>query len=82
MLQLRGDLDLAQESRGAYRGGEVLLEDLDGDLAIVLDVVSEEHRGHAPGADLTVDPVSSGESGLRAVEGRGQGMWGWGLGRR
>jgi hypothetical protein len=48
-LQLRGDLDVAQESRGA---------------------------------DLTVDPVSSGERGLQAVEGRGQVIWGWGPRRR
>ena len=34
MLQVGGDLDLAQEALGAERGGQLGAEHLDGDLAV------------------------------------------------
>src|SRR5262245_53497676 len=61
MAELRGDLDLAQESLRADQGAELGVEDLDGDAAAVLQVLGEEHGGHATAAQLALEPVAAGE---------------------
>ena len=68
-------LDLAEEALGAERGGELGAEHLDGDLAVVLQVVGEVDRGHAALAELALDPVG-GRRG-HAEAGRA-GRWPWG----
>ena len=55
MVQPRGDLDLAQEPLAGQRPREVRAEHLDGDVAVVLEVVREVDRGHAAGAELALD---------------------------
>ena len=71
MLQVGGGLDLGEEALGADDGGELGAQDLDGDLAVVLEVLGEVHRGHAARAELALDPVAVGECGeLRGVHQR------------
>ena len=64
MLEIGGDLDLGEEAFGADDGAEFGLEDLDGDLAVVLEVVREVDRGHAARAELP--PMRSGGASLRS----------------
>src|SRR5712671_2967561 len=61
MRQLRGNSDLTQESLGADRSPELLLQDLDGDLPLVLFLLGEVHRRHSAMADQTLDRVPVGE---------------------
>ena len=44
-------------------GGELRAQHLDGDLAVVLQVLGEVHRGHAALAQLALDAVAVGQSG-------------------
>ena len=69
VLQVRRDLDLAQESLGAEHRGELRLEHLDRDVAVVLEVVREVDRRHAARAELALDAVAVGEGGREAEEG-------------
>ena len=63
MLQVGGGADLGEEPRAADDRGELGLEDLHGDLAVVPEVVGEEDGGHPPRADLALDAVSVRERG-------------------
>ena len=69
MLQRRGGLDFLDEPVGAEHGGEFGLQDLDRDLAIVLEVLGEVHRGHAARAQLALEAVAVGEGGGQASDG-------------
>src|SRR5207253_3791390 len=62
VLEVRGDADFAQEPFSAERGSHFGMEDLDGDGAIVLDVVREKHGRHAAAAHLALDLVGATES--------------------
>jgi hypothetical protein len=57
MRQLGRDLDLPAEALGADGGGEIRMEDLDGDVATVFEVAREEDGGHATAAELALDRV-------------------------
>ncbi len=72
MLERRRRLDLDGEPLGAEHGGELRLEHLDRDLAIVLEVRGEVDGGHAAGAQLPLDSVAVGERGTQSIgwEGR------------
>src|ERR1051325_2782747 len=61
MLQRGDGLDLAQEPLGANDGGQLGPEDLDGDPAVVLQVLREIDRGHPALAQLALDRVASRE---------------------
>ena len=61
MAEPRGDLDLAQEAIGPDGVGELRLEQLDGDLAAVPQVVGEIDGGHPAAADHALDAVAAGE---------------------
>ena len=56
-----GEVDLAEEPLAAERLGEVLAQDLDGDVAVVLEVAREVDGRHAAGAELALDAVVGGE---------------------
>ena len=58
----RGRADLAQETLGADDGGQLGAEDLDGDLALVAEVVREVDRGHAALAELALQAVAIGQA--------------------
>jgi hypothetical protein len=61
VLQLGRDVDLTQEPLWADGGGQLGSQDLDGDLAVVLEVVGQVDGGHAALAQLARDPVVVGE---------------------
>ena len=58
VLQLGGDLDLVEKSIGADHRREFGTKDFDGHVAVVLDVPGEIDRGHATGAEFTLDGVA------------------------
>ena len=68
VLQLGRDADLAQESLGADRGGDVGIEHLDGDLPLVAAVPREVDVRHAAAAELPLDDVAVAEGLLDVVE--------------
>jgi len=61
MTQRRGGLDFLHEALGTQYCGQLGAEDLDGDLAVVLDVGGEVDGGHAALAELALDRVAVGE---------------------
>ena len=75
MLEPRGDLDLAQESVRPEQDGQLGVEDLDGDAAVVPEVLGEEDGGHAAAAHLALDPVAAGERGVQLFGEIGHGRW-------
>ena len=62
-----GELDLAEEPLGADRGREVGPEDLEGDLAVVAEVLGQEHDGHAALAELALEVVAAGEAAVELL---------------
>ena len=70
VLKVGGDLDLGEEALGADDGPEFGLEDLDGDEAIVLEVVREVDGGHAALPELALNAVAVGQGLREAVERR------------
>jgi hypothetical protein len=66
MLQPRGGGDLGEEPLPAQRRAEVGVEDLDGDVAVVAEVVREVDRRHPPRAELPLDPIAVGEGSREA----------------
>jgi len=57
MLKTRSRLDLDNEPLGTKNRGELRLEDLECNLAIVLEVLSEIDGGHTTLAQLPIDAV-------------------------
>ena len=68
MLQVGGDLDLGEEAVAADDGTQLGMQDLDRDLAAVLQVLGEIDRGHAALAELAVEAIAIGERIGEAVE--------------
>ena len=63
MAQIGGGFNLAQESLRPQRGGQLGTQDFHRDLAMVLEVFGQVHRGHAALAQLPLDAVAVGERG-------------------
>ena len=57
-----------EEPLGAEDGGQLGLQHLDRDVAVVLEVVGEIHGRHAALAQLALDPVAVGQGGLEPRE--------------
>ena len=75
MLQRGGRLDLGEKPLAAQRRGEIGVEHLDRDAAIVLHVVREVHGRHAAATELALDAVAIGER-LTELRRRGhEGVW-------
>ena len=68
MLQARRGADFAQEPFAAKRRTQVGVQHLDGDIALVLEIVREVHGGHAAGAEFAVEAVAIGQRGGEAFE--------------
>ena len=68
VIELRGDLDFAQEAVGTQGPGQLWLEDLDGDLAFVLQVVRQVDRGHATPAEFRHQTVAVCQSCREPIE--------------
>ena len=67
MLEPGGEPDLALEPLGAERGGELGEQDLEGDRAVVAEVVGQVDDGHAAAAELALEGVTVGEGVAQAV---------------
>ncbi len=61
MLQPCRGPDLREESLGAECLAQIGMQDLDGDITVVLDVVREIDRGHAALAQFAFDAVAIGQ---------------------
>ena len=61
MLQIRGRLDLCEEALGADDRSQLRLEDLEGDLPLVLQVIREIDRRHPAFAQFALDAVTTFE---------------------
>ena len=59
MTEVGGRLDLGQEAFGSDHGGQLRLQNLQRDLALVLEVVGQVDRGHATLTKLTLDGVAA-----------------------
>ena len=59
--------DLALEPFGAERGGQLGVQDLERDRAVVPEVVGEEHRRHAAAPELALEPVPVCQAALELV---------------
>jgi hypothetical protein len=69
MLEPRRGLDLAQETVAAERGAQFRVQDLDGDVPVVPDVMGQVDRGHAVRAELALHAVAPGERRGEALHG-------------
>ena len=59
MLQPGGEPDLALEPLGPEGGGELGVEHLERDRAVVPEVLGEVDRGHAAAAELALERVAA-----------------------
>jgi len=67
VVQLGGDLDLAQEPVRAQCGGDLVAQHLDGDGAVVSRVAGEEDHSHPPSAELPVYRITVRQGGSEAL---------------
>lgn len=67
MLELRGNLDLAQEPRCPDRHRQVFPQHLDGDLPPVLQIVREINGRHTAGTKFALDAITIGQRIAQAV---------------
>ena len=67
MAHRRRGLDLHHESLGAEHRCEFGLQHLDRDLAVMLQVLGEIDRRHAPSPELALDAVAARQSGGESV---------------
>ena len=72
MAQVGCGGDLTQEALPAQSSGELRAEDLDGDLAPVLQVLGEVDHGHPSRAELALDVVPVGQGGPKPRKDVGQ----------
>jgi hypothetical protein len=59
MVELRGDLDLAQKAVRSDGFRQLRQQELDRDFAVVSDVVGEVDRRHTAAPDLALDAIPS-----------------------
>ena len=75
VLEVGCGFDLGQETLGADQGGQLGLQNLEGDLALMLQVIGQIDRGHATFAELAltvevVQRMESSPSGVRQLSRR------------
>ena len=73
VLEAGRGLDLGEEAVAADDGAQLGMEDLDGDLAAVLQVFGEVDSGHAALAELALEAIAVGEGSGEASFGVSQG---------
>ena len=71
MLELGRRLDLAQESIDAQECSDLWIEQLEGDLAFVAEVVGEVDSRHAPTPEFALDAVAVLQGVGNAIEHEG-----------
>jgi len=72
VLEVGGGLDLGEKALAADDGCQLGLEDLEGDLAMVLEILGQVDGGHAALAELTLDRVAAGQGGVQALDDSGR----------
>ncbi len=72
VAETRRNLNLATEPIGAERHADIVVQNLDGNLAAVRYVARQEDSGHASLSELALDVVAILESGLQMFEKIGQ----------
>ncbi len=65
VLKVGGELDLGEKALGPDDRGQLRPQQLEGDPAVVPEVMGQIHRGHAAGTDFTLEPVAFGEGRLQ-----------------
>jgi len=78
MLEPGGEADLALEPVGTERGGQRGMEHLERHRAVVLEVLREEDRGHAPAPELALEGVAGAQAFLKLRAQVGHARPGWG----
>jgi len=68
MAQAADRLDLAEEPLRADRRRHLGVEHLEGDRAVVLEILGQEHGRHATPAQLALNPVAGGDGGGQALQ--------------
>ena len=68
VLQPRRRLDFGEEAIAAECSTEIGVQHLDGDVAVVLEIMREIHGGHPAGAELAVDAIAVGEGQVQACD--------------
>ena len=61
MLQIRRRFDFSEETLGSNDSGQLGLQDFEGDVAFVLQVLGKVDRGHAAFAQFTLNGVAAFE---------------------
>ena len=64
VLQAGGGPDFPLEALRAEGGGELGVQDLERDRAVVPEIVGQEHRGHATPPQLALEPVAVSQAAL------------------
>ena len=67
VLEAGGGLDLPLKAAWTQREGQLRMEHLKGDRALVPEVVGQKHGGHAAAAKLAFEPVSVGQAALELL---------------
>ena len=75
VLQIGGELDLGEEPLGPDDGGQLGPEHLEGDPAVVAEVLGQIDGGHPAGPDLPVEAVAVGQRRSGAGS-SSSGIWG------
>ena len=73
MLEVGCDLDLRQKPLGPDNRSQIRLQDLEGHLPVVLEVIGQVDRGHAALTELTLDGVAAFEGCVQASDWIGHG---------
>ena len=66
--QPRSRSNLGQKALGAHRPRQVGVQNLDGDGAVVPQILSEIDGRHPADADLAVDVISAGQGGVEILD--------------
>ena len=68
MIELGRDLDLLEKPFSADDSRQFRPKHLHGNLAVMLEVPGQVHRGHAASTNFLLDGVAVGEGGGEAIE--------------
>ena len=67
MLEPSGELDLPQKTLWSESCRELRVKDLKGYGPVMLQVMRQVDRCHAPAAELTLEHLTTGEAGLELI---------------
>jgi hypothetical protein len=73
MLEPGGEVDLSKEALGAEGGGELGVEHLEGDGAVMAEIAGEPDGGHAPATELALEGIAVSQACAKQGHGVGHG---------